>query len=162
MTHSVAHDGELMQTGLSVEEDETAAVEKDLGQIPEIKARGRKEDNSLSVNEMPLDRVSDPEPVRDLIPSGVFEEPLDTLGSTLLNEVGSRPDVASRPDGFAKALDVVVSDLLRVGELDGDSFWDGELSEKRWREGLAAGRKRQDRRAAENAPRRCEGWDLAR
>ena len=140
----MAHDRQLMQTRLSIEENETEERKRRAHSLARRSRRREGNDegrDSLSIHQMPLDRISDPQPLSNLIPLRILQEPLHSLCSTLLNEVRSRPLIASVSNRLLKSFEVMIRDFLGVGELDGDSGGDGELQTKQ-REGCRVSSRR--------------------
>jgi hypothetical protein len=143
-TNSVAHDRELVQTRLSIEEHDAAKprAQSRPNQLSSFTNSSptlhQRKPDSLSISQMPLDDIPNFQPISNRISIRCDEVPfeLSRLRRSLLHKVRSRPLPCSRPDELSELLDVIPGDALRVGELDGDLFGNGELVESKgtiWR-----------------------------
>jgi len=97
---AVGHDGQLVEGGLSVEEDH------------------------IAVGHVPLDRVTNLQLLSDPPPVAELE---GALAARSLDVVGPRPLAGSLEDGSAQIADVGGEDLLRVSQDHGDAHGDADL-----------------------------------
>lgn len=84
-------------------------------------------ERSLVIPQVTFDNISNAKFIGHEILVSELEEFFVLLLTALENEVGSRVDVGSVPDGGAKDFDVVGSDSVREGENLADSFRNGDL-----------------------------------